>query len=64
MASAIVTLKVTPNELQYIRAALVCYAANIRAGDYSRMDLTAAGNEPHKAMVAVTKLIQDIGLKS
>ena len=68
MATAIVTLKVTPNELQHIKAALDCYAEYIeaitRGGSGMYPDLTAAENEPLEAVRTTRRIIQDIGLKS
>jgi hypothetical protein len=64
MAVATVNLKVSPNELQFIKAALECYIGDVKDGDYIHVDLTPAGNEQHKAILITSKLIQDIGLKS
>ena len=63
MASAIVTLKVTPNELQFLKVALECYLKNIKASEYKTVDLTPAEQEPGRAVNAAYKLLQDIGMK-
>lgn len=64
MATATVNLRVTPNELQFIKAALECYVGDVKDGDYIHVDLTPAGNEQHRAILITNKLIQDINLKS
>ena len=63
MASAIVTLKVTPNELQFLKVALECYLKNITASEYETVDLAPAEQVPGRAVNAAHKLLQDIGMK-
>lgn len=63
MATATVSLKVSPNELQFIRAALECYVKNIKASEYKNVDLAPAEMEPGRAVTKAYKLLQDIGMK-
>lgn len=63
MAQAIVTLKVTPRELQYIRVALGCYINSIQAHDYSHVDLSPAENDPGTAATCAHNIVRDIGMK-
>lgn len=60
---AVVTIKVTPNELQFLSAALECYALAIRNKKYNMTDLTPAERDPHKALTIAHKLLGDLDLK-
>lgn len=59
---AVVTIKVTPNELQYLSAALECYLSVLR-GDKPKLDLTAAEMNPNRAVTVTHKLLGDLDLK-
>ena len=70
MMNATVTLKVTPNELQIIDAALKMYAYAMieREGrthrlDGYQLDLSICDGDPRMAMMAAQKIRRDIGLK-
>ena len=63
MAQATVSLKLSPNELQFVRAALTCYLKSVKAGDLKHVDLSPAEHVPGQAVTAAYKLLQDIGLK-
>ena len=72
MASAQVTLKVAPHELQVIRASLRMYAyANRHLGQEGykhplegfQHDLSIHQGDPRKAVMSANALLRDIGLK-
>lgn len=72
MTIAVVTLKVTPNELQVISEALKMYAYANRhlTKEYAKHPLdgyqhdTSIGqNDPRRLVLAANKIRQDIGLK-
>ena len=72
MASTQVTLKVTPHELQTIRAALRMYAyanAHMDREGYKhplegfQHDLSICAGDPRKATMYANEIIQGIGLK-
>lgn len=72
MANAQVTLKVSPHELQIIKAALHMYAyasGNIGRDGYAhplegyRLDWSTCQGDPRKAKMYANEIIQGIGLK-
>ena len=72
MATATVTLKVTPNETQIIAEALRMYAYACRGMsrenrkhplDGFKMDLSIGGNDIRRLAMTAAKIREDIGLK-
>jgi hypothetical protein len=65
MAQAAVTLKVSPRELQIIKAALAHYQYDMRRlknGEQVHVPTDVFGNDPRKGILTIGKLIEEIGL--
>lgn len=66
MAQATVTMKVTPEELQHIDAALDYYAWSVKAirQPSAKADVRIIGSDPRRCIMVAQKIRQDIGLKT
>ena len=60
MAKPTVTLRMSPQELQIVAAALICYIRNVEDQFYLYTDLTPANHEPLKAIRMAKRIMQDI----
>lgn len=69
MASAVVTVKMTPGDLQYINAALQFYVAEMRhmrnpeEFEKAKPDLSLADGDPLKAHLRAAEIIGSLGLR-